>query len=242
MDHWLRLALAWCGTHPWIATLVIWPFGLAALNLFLARQDKEEEWIKAHPRAAAGLLFLDAAGYNPWKIARAIRAYLEARRPGPPVLPLVALAILLPPLTACASSWQAQRPIATAVAQIANGPVYGTLQTRYLDDGIAVTRPGMNKTPAEFDAAVLKVKKKWAPIWASWDTFAAAADAWDNCIGGNCSNIDQIAAQARSSYCRVRLVVIGVGVRLPDFPVVHCPGPPTPAAKFAPKGSEGGAP
>lgn len=148
--------------------------------------------------------------------------WLATRRLGVALVAIFALTLIPGILGGCSPSsaqWQAQADVASTAADTMNRVVLPVLEDAYRLDGLRAIRSAANA--AEVDAALDRVRKRWAPIWASWDGVVAAHDAWARTIEARGDPVATGAA-ARDAYCRLRASAPAFDVRLPQFPVVPC--------------------
>lgn len=120
-------------------------------------------------------------------------------------------------LPGCPPAKEAQSPVAAVVAVTAN-EVYPQIKEAYIQAGLDAVDQASSEEQAREDAAA--VRRAWEPVWAAWDAFARAHDAWRLSLQGRDTEaILTAASAAREAYCDLlRSTTLG----LPQMPGFAC--------------------
>jgi hypothetical protein len=133
-------------------------------------------------------------------------------------LVLIAAACLA--LVSCSpAGWAAQRDASNAVAEAANKTIEPALLAAYRATGLVVVRA---QPTEELGQVALNLHiERWKPVWAAWETFKEAHEAWQKQIEAE-GNPVPAALAARDSYCQLQKAAAEWAVSLPALPLGAC--------------------
>jgi hypothetical protein len=132
--------------------------------------------------------------------------------PGATLLPLALLCTDCGP-----TALQVQAVAADTVGRAANAMLPAMVSTYRLEGDEMIARA---KTADEARAGLETIRDRWRPVWAAWEVFAVAHDAYATALGQGTAT-PQLAAELGDAYCLLRAAVAD-RAELPDHPLQPC--------------------
>jgi hypothetical protein len=113
------------------------------------------------------------------------------------------------------SALAAQQTALNAVVTVSNDGVLPVLEKAFTDALVSAAEAAPDQESGT--VAVALATQKWAPVWASYNAYAAAINAWQVAIDTE-GDVLATALAARSAFCQLRVLAAELKLRLPDMP------------------------